>query len=138
MSGETGPIQSSVRRRVLIVDGDADVRSALRLLLDSEFGLEVVGETGTAESLLESAAASAPDLVLLDWDLPGLTVNGTLSQLRARFPNLRVIALSARPERRALALAGGADAFVSKVEAPTHLRAALRSLPAPSLGLPAE
>jgi DNA-binding NarL/FixJ family response regulator len=138
VSGESGATHPGVRRRVLVVDGDADVRSALRLLLDSEAGFEVVGESGRAESLLQSAAASRPDLVLLDWDLPGLTANGTLPLLRARFPNLLVIALSARPERCALALAAGADAFISKVEEPTYLRAALRALQAMPPGLAAE
>jgi PleD family two-component response regulator len=58
-------------RRVLVADGDPSVRSALRLVLCQAVGLNVVEEASDAAHLLVAAAASAPDLVLLDWNLPG-------------------------------------------------------------------
>jgi DNA-binding response OmpR family regulator len=66
-----------------------------------------------------------PDLVLLDWELPGLSGNGHLSALRALNSKLKVIALSGRPEARQAALTCGVDAFVSKVEPPERLLAAV-------------
>jgi len=110
--------------RILLADDQHKVRSALRLLLEQETGLQVVGEAVDAEGLLAGTTATCPDLVLLDWELPGLT-DGTLSVLRTTHPELYVIALSGRPEAHRAALAAGADAFVSKANPPERLLAAI-------------
>jgi DNA-binding NarL/FixJ family response regulator len=57
--------------RVFLADKQAKVRSALRLLLEQEPGLSVVGEAAEAEDLLAQVQRTRPDLVLLDWELPG-------------------------------------------------------------------
>ena len=108
--------------RILIVDDQSGIRSALRLLLEQEHGMTVVGEVSNSEDLLARVEASYPDVALLDWELPGLqeahpptdAAWGILSELRAHYPHLRLIALSGRPEARQAALMAGADAFVSK------------------------
>ena len=110
--------------RIFLADDQHKVRSALRLLLENETGVQVVGEAVDAEGLLAGTTATCPDLVLLDWELPGLT-DGTLSVLRRTHPGLCVIALSGRPEARRGALAAGADAFVSKANPPERLLAAI-------------
>jgi DNA-binding NarL/FixJ family response regulator len=119
--------------RVLIADDQPQVRSALRLLLGQEPGVTVVGEAEDAEQALKLATGGQPDLVLLDWELPGQpaadasagTGQHLLPALRARRPCLKVVALSGRPEARQAALAAGADAFVSKGDPPEQLLAAL-------------
>jgi DNA-binding NarL/FixJ family response regulator len=119
-------IDNEVRRmRVLLADDQTKVRSALRLLLEQEPGLSVVGEAVEAEDLLAQVEATQPDLVLLDWELPGLRTDDRLSVLRALCPQLKVIALSGQPEARRAALSAGADAFVSKGEPPERLLAAV-------------
>lgn len=114
--------------RVLVADDQPKVRSALRLLLGQEPGLSVVGEAVEVEGLLAKAEATCPDLVLLDWELPGLPAADLLSALRALCPHVRVIALSGRPEARRAALAAGADGFVSKGDPPERLLTTLRAL----------
>ena len=112
--------------RVLLADDQSKVRSALRLLLEQEPGMSVVGEAAEAEDLLAQVRAVHPDLVLLDWELPGLqAANPVLPTLRALCPHLSVIALSGRPGARRAALAAGADAFVSKGDPPEQLMAAV-------------
>jgi len=111
--------------RVLLADDQAQVRSALRLLLTQEPGLSVVGEATEAQALLAQAEAIRPDVVLLDWELPGLQAADPLFTLRARCPGLKVIVLSGRPEARQAALAAGADVFVSKGDPPERLLAAV-------------
>ena len=111
--------------RVLLADDQSKVRSALRLLLDQEPELSVVGEATEADELLAQVGTACPDIVLLDWELPGLSRHDLLSTLRARCPHLKVIALSGRPEARQAALAAGADAFVSKGDPPEQLLAAV-------------
>jgi CheY-like chemotaxis protein len=70
--------------------------------------------------------ATCPDIILLDWELPGLQGGDALSTLRAHRPQLKVIALSGRPEARSAALAAGMNAFVSKGDPPEQLLAAVR------------
>lgn len=111
--------------RILIADGRSKVRFALRALLERQAGQDVVGEAGRARDLLALVVASQPDLVLLDWELPGLEANCTLENMRGAVPSLCIVALSGRSEARQTALAAGADAFVSKTDPPERLLAAL-------------
>jgi DNA-binding NarL/FixJ family response regulator len=75
--------------------------------------------------LLDWAKAAQPDLVLLDWELPGLPAVSLLPLLQSHRPGLHVIALSGQPEARQAALEAGADAFVSKGDPPEGLVAAI-------------
>jgi DNA-binding NarL/FixJ family response regulator len=113
--------------RVLVADDQAHVRSAIQVLLKQETDVTVVGEVGEAGELLAQLWATHPDLLLLDWELPGLTAMGSLTILRNRFPALMVVALSGQPEARQAALAAGVDAFVSKTDPPEQLLAVLHS-----------
>lgn len=114
--------------RLLLADNQAKVRFALRALLEQQPGLTVVGEAAEAGDVLPQVKAVHPDLVLLDWNLHGLAEAGLLSALRQVYPNLIVIALSARPEVRQAALEAGADAFVSKTDPPERLLEAIRTV----------
>ncbi len=114
--------------RILLADDRTKTRFALRLLLERQPGIQVVGEAADAEELLVRAMATFPDVVLLDWELPNLAIDGSsLSALRRVCPHLCVIALSGRPETRMAALAAGADAFVSKADPPERLLVAVRN-----------
>jgi DNA-binding NarL/FixJ family response regulator len=112
--------------RVLLADGDPDVRGALRLLLTHDLGMQVVGEASDTGALRMQAQDTAPDLLLLDWALAD--ASAVVADLRTRYPTLRIVVLSAHPEARSQALTGGADAFVSKADAPTQLVTTLRAL----------
>lgn len=114
--------------RVLVADDDAHVRSALRLLLEQEPDVQVVGESIEADALVDEIVRTHAGVVLLDWELPGLRANGLLAQMRSMEPLLRMIAMSGRPEQRGEALRAGMDAFVCKGDAPEMLLGAMRSL----------
>jgi DNA-binding NarL/FixJ family response regulator len=111
--------------RVLLADDQSKVRAALRLLLEEELGLSVIGEAAEAEDLLAQVQAMQPDLMLLDWELPGLRTDDHLPALRRLCPCLKIIVLSGQPEARRAALAAGTDAFVSKGDPPERLLAAV-------------
>lgn len=102
--------------RIVLADNDPRTFSALRILLNCEAALEVVGEVTSTEQLLELAQSEELDLVLLDWELRGQPDAGLLDDLRDIHPQARVIALSGRTESEREALRAGADAFVSKAE----------------------
>jgi two-component system nitrate/nitrite response regulator NarL len=112
--------------RILLADHRPKVRFALRALLERQPRLQVVGEASDTHQLFAQMGMSCPDLVLLGWELPGLTTLASLSPLREACPGLDVIALSGRPEARRAALAAGADEFVSKADPPDRLLAAIR------------
>ncbi len=113
--------------RIVIADPQPRVRSALRLLLEQHFRLEVSGEAGSSEELLGLTQAACPDLLLLDWDLPGVEPARLLQLVRGLCPTAKVIVTAGRAEARGAAVAAGADVFVSKSDAPEGLMAAIRA-----------
>ena len=116
--------------RVLVADDQAALRSAVRLLLEQESDVKIVAEVVDAPALLAGVMALQPDLILLDWELPGLnggtTPRSVLNALFASCPTLQVVVFSGRPEAGRNALAAGANLFVSKAAPPEQLLAALR------------
>ena len=118
-------MQEMTAMRVLIADDQPRVRRALRLLLEQAPGTCVVAEAAHARGLFVQAQASTADLVLLAWGLPGMATADLLPALRRVAPGLRVIVLSAQTDAGQDALDAGADAFVSKVDPPEYLLAAI-------------
>jgi DNA-binding NarL/FixJ family response regulator len=104
--------------RILLADDNQDLRSALRLLLETRLRLDLVIEARDMEHVLAQVEEARPDCIILDWELPGRPARGRVSVLRALVPGLKVIAISARPEARLEALEEGAQAFICKTEPP--------------------
>jgi DNA-binding NarL/FixJ family response regulator len=98
----------------------------VRLLLGQAPDMIVVGEAVDAKQAVALAAEQRPEVVLLEWELPGQNGSSVVADLQAARPGLMVIALSARLEARRSALAAGADGFVSKLDPPESLVAAVR------------
>jgi two-component system invasion response regulator UvrY len=113
--------------RILLADHESNVRYGLRVLLEERSEFEVVGEAADAGDLLAQIEAACPDLVLLSWGLPGLAGADLLPALRSACDDLYVIVLSGRPEARRAILDAGANAFISKIESPEQLLAAIAS-----------
>ncbi|MGL4650389.1 MAG: response regulator [Caldilineaceae bacterium] len=119
--------------RVLLAVEQDGLRSALHFVLEQESGMQLVGLVADAAALQSACADLLPDVLLVDWDLPGLQRehrdqrgDRTLGRLYAAAPLLQVIVLGGRPEVRAAAMAAGAHRFVSKTDPPEKLIAALR------------
>ncbi len=112
--------------RILLADDNPEVRSALRLLLEHEEGLQIVGEAHDVRSMLEQLSSRPFDVVLLDWELPTVRSLHLLRVMRYLRPDVRVVALSGRLNARGESLSAGADAFVSKGDPPTALLSVLR------------
>ncbi|MFV2045726.1 MAG: response regulator transcription factor [Anaerolineales bacterium] len=112
--------------RVLIADSRARVRFGLRILLDKQSDVEVVGEVDKAGDLIEEIRACCADLVLVDWGLPGLEDGSLIEALLQACPDTKLIVLSGRPEVKEAAMQAGADAFVNKTETPVHLLSVIK------------
>lgn len=114
---------------VLLADDDPEVRQALRLLCEQAFDLIVAGEAKQVEELLLEIQILQPDIILLDWELPGEPdVSADLLTRMVTLHPARVIILGTRPEIQQDALAAGADAFVYKGDSPDKLLALLHCM----------
>lgn len=116
------------KTRIVVGDRDARVRSALRMLLREESSVTLVGESSDLPSLVAQVKELQPDLILLDWELPGRPAAALLlARERLRYEP-KVIVFSARSELEEEILAAGADAFVSKADPPEALLCAFREV----------
>src|SRR5512139_441543 len=115
---------------ILIGDAQPRVRFGLRLLLEQQEGWRVVGEAEDAQALLDHVRRGCPDLVLLDWELPGMPAQDLLSVIRQTCPRLWVVFMSGRDELRHAALQAGADVFAYKADPPENLLRLIREVAA--------
>jgi DNA-binding NarL/FixJ family response regulator len=116
--------------RILIVDDHAMFRQALRLYLNSQSGIETIGEAASADEGLQQAVASCPDVILLDITMPGGSGLAILPQLRQRCPDSRVLMVTMHNEPSYLraALAAGALGYVVKTSTLPVLVEAIRAV----------
>ena len=108
------------RVRVVIVDDDALVRAALRLILESDSGVTVLGEGSDGRSGYDAARSLRPDVVLMDLHLPGTDGVWATAQIAADCPDTKVLVLTAfdTDAMVAAALRAGATGFLLKDSAP--------------------
>jgi two-component system response regulator NreC len=118
--------------RVLIADDHAVVRAGLRLLLDAEADLEVVGEAGNGGEAVLRSRALEPDVVLMDVVMPGEGGVEATRRLRAERPETKVLMLSMQDDPRYVreAFDAGASGYVLKDAADTEVVQAVRDVAA--------
>jgi DNA-binding NarL/FixJ family response regulator len=114
--------------RALLAGNQVWLRSALRLLLEHEANIEVVGEVGNAQILPAVLRDLRPDLLLLDWQLPSLGPDSVrhylLKTMRAILPHLYIIALTTDNTNHRELL--NTDAYINKAEPPKQILAVLQ------------
>jgi len=116
---------------VLIVDDHPVVRQGLRVLLEVQDDIEVVGEAGDGPAALALAAEQKPDVILLDLKLPGLNGLAVLAELRARQGHqARILVLTSAtdPVAAGQAMRGGAAGVLYKDVDPDALVRAIRAV----------
>src|SRR5437667_4037012 len=116
--------------RVLIVDDHAILRAGLRLLINNQPDMEVVGEAADGPEALRQAGEANPDVLTLDLTMPGGGGLKTLEGLRQACPQTRVLVLTMHEDASYLraALAEGALGYVAKSAVDGDLLAAIRSV----------
>src|SRR5258708_36812804 len=87
-------------RRVFLADAHQPVRSALRLLLEHEPDLAVVGEADEVEQVIAAVGAANPDLVLLEWHFVPPAGRGLIASPRQAGRAARGVPMTCRPEHR--------------------------------------
>jgi CheY-like chemotaxis protein len=120
-----------MKKKILLVDDDPGVRRMLQRVLEEEDFFVVTAANGL--EALERGQASAPDLVLLDLNLPVQNGWDTLKRLADEVPVLPVIIITARPNQLFPALASGAGALMEKpLDLPKLLRTIRQLLAEPA------
>lgn len=109
--------------RLLLVDDHAVIRSGLRMLLETEADLVIVGEAGTGQAALQQVEELQPDLVLMDIGLPDLSGIEVTQRIKQQWPQVAVVALTIHEDQEYFfkMLQAGISGYVPKRAAPEEL-----------------
>jgi two-component system response regulator NreC len=115
--------------RLLLVDDHAVVRSGLRMLLNAEPDVQIVGEASTAAEAMQAASTAAPDVILMDIGLPDLSGIDATREIKKKFPEMAIVALTIHEDEEYFfkMLEAGASGYVPKRAAPEELLTAVRA-----------
>jgi two-component system response regulator NreC len=119
---------------VLLVEDHAIVRQGIKSLLEEEADIIVVGEAGDGSQAVRLVEQLRPDIVLMDLSMPGMDGVEATRQIRARFPDIRVVVLSMHENEEYVfrVLRAGASGYVLKRATTSELVLALRAVAAGS------
>src|SRR4029077_10626171 len=116
--------------RLVIADDHAVLRTGLRMLLDVQRDMAVVGEAGDGVEVLQKTRELQPDVVLMDLSMPGPNSGEVIRQVLQASPKTRVLVLTMHdhPAYLASAMAAGAAGYVVKKVADSELLSAIRAV----------
>jgi two-component system response regulator NreC len=114
--------------KLLLVDDHAVVRSGLRMLLDGEDDVEIIGEAGSASEAINAVATMKPDMVLMDIGLPDMSGIDAAREIKSLWPEISIVALTIHEDQEYFfkMLEAGASGYVPKRAAPDELLTAIR------------
>ncbi len=115
--------------QLLLVDDHEVLRSGLRMLLESQEDIQIVGEAGTAAEALEAVERLEPEVILLDIGLPDMSGIQVMERIREVKPDIAVVALTIHEDKEYFfkMLEAGATGYVPKRAAPEELLTAIRA-----------
>lgn len=118
------------RIRILLAEDHETVRQGLKLLIDAQVDMQVVGEAGDGASAVDSARTLRPDVAVLDISMPGISGLKLAAELRARSPETQVLILSMHDNTEYVleSLRAGVHGYLLKDTAATELRGAVRAV----------
>ncbi len=118
--------------KLLLVDDHALVRGSLSERLDREPGFSVVGNADTADEAIDKATEFAPDVIVMDIDMPGLSCFDATRKIRSLRPDVHIIFLSGFLSDHYIeqALEVRAQGYLTKREPPETVVAAIREVAA--------
>jgi DNA-binding NarL/FixJ family response regulator len=114
--------------KILLADDHPLIIAGIRRTLDHVDDMEVVGEARTGEELLQLVERRGPDIVLMDFKMPGMHGVEMIERIRASWPDVKIVVLSASDERPIIdaALNAGASAYVLKSAHTVDIASVLR------------
>ncbi len=109
-------MEDRLKLRVMIAESNATVAQALELYLSFQPGLKVLARVARVNAMFAALDEVQPDVLLLDWEMPGWTPRSDMQALLKVSPKLRIVAMGTRLESERNALALGAHVFVGKTQ----------------------
>ncbi|MEO6858177.1 MAG: response regulator transcription factor [Solirubrobacteraceae bacterium] len=121
-------ISAPVGIKILLADDHPLIIAGIRRTIDLVDDMEVVGEARTGEELLQLIERRSPDIVLMDFRMPGLHGVEMIERIRLSWPEVKVVVLSACDDRPIIdaALLAGASAYVLKSAHTVDISSVLR------------
>jgi DNA-binding NarL/FixJ family response regulator len=118
------------RQRVLIVDDHTLLRAGLRALLAQDPNLEVVGEAENGREGVRAVGQFAPNLVLMDLTMPGMNGIEAVTEIKRRYPAVRVLVMTLHTAEDYIhaSLKAGADGYILKDATQDEFRVAIRNV----------
>jgi len=115
--------------KVLLVDDHAILREGIRMVLDAQSGITVVGEAEDGRQALELVEKLEPDVVVMDIAMPNMNGAEATRQIKRRFPRTKVVILTMHENQQYLTqiVNAGATACVLKRSAGTELVTAVKA-----------
>ncbi|HYE56078.1 MAG TPA: response regulator transcription factor [Chitinophagaceae bacterium] len=116
--------------RILITDDHTLLREAWKVILDSHPDFTVIAECGSGEEAIEAAKTLRPDVVLMDYNLPGITGAEATQQIRKYSPGSRIVSISqhTQPVYARKMLQAGALGYVTKNSSKDEMYTAIREV----------
>jgi DNA-binding NarL/FixJ family response regulator len=124
------PVDVTPRLKVLLVEDHETVRAGLRLIIDGQTDMAVVGEAADGTVALSNARALQPDIVVMDVSMPGMNGLEATRILHEAQPHTRIVTLTRHrePGYLELLLRAGASGYILKQSRPSELLAAIRAV----------
>jgi DNA-binding NarL/FixJ family response regulator len=115
---------------ILLAEDHTIVRKGLRSLLERETDIKVIGEAQDGREAIKKAEALQPDVVVMDFAMPGLNGLEATRQLKKRFPEMKFIILTIYDNEEYVlqTLRAGASGYLVKKAAPAELISAIRAV----------
>ncbi len=107
--------------RIFIADPQSKVRFALKVVLESQYQIQVVGAAETSRDLLFLLKQTPADLLLLDSNLPGMDIKDLVAELHKNHPALRTLVMGTDPGIKKKLPGLNVDDYINKGEAASHL-----------------
>jgi DNA-binding NarL/FixJ family response regulator len=120
----------SEKLRILLAEDHHTVREGIKLLVNAQPDMEVVGEAENGEIAVSEAGRLMPDMVIMDVSMPVLNGLKATRRLRNQFPAIMILALTRHSDDGYLQqlLGAGANGYVLKQSAPKELINAIRAV----------
>ena len=116
--------------RILLADDHAILRAGVRMLLESQSDMEVVGEAANGRETIEKVRELQPDVVVMDITMPDIGGLEATERIRVEFPQVRIFALTMHEDERYFfqAIHAGASGYMAKGAPPADFISAVRSV----------
>lgn len=114
--------------RIILAEDHKTVREGIKILINSQPDMEIIGEAGDGEAAIKMTEELNPDIVIMDVSMPEMNGLKATKRLKREFPNVKVLTLTRHTDDGYLQqlIQAGSNGYVLKQSAPTELIRAIR------------